>query len=96
MKDLKEFQEIIRTKRLPRVGQTVRSRKYGTLWRVMEKREVWRMVKDPGTGDLCEIPAVYLSYWRAQDGVPPGVGKMMAFTYTLYDNTFELHWEIVN
>jgi len=31
--------DIIREKKLPRVGQTVRSRKYGTLWRVMEKRE---------------------------------------------------------
>ena len=33
--------EVIRVKNLPKVGQTVRSKKYGTLWRVMEKREVW-------------------------------------------------------
>ncbi len=93
---MKEYQKIIREKGLPRVGQTVRSKKYGTLWRVMEKRELWQTVEDPMTKDLCEIPAIYLSYWRAQEGVPPGVGKMMAYTYTLFDNTFELYWEIVS
>ncbi len=93
---MKEFIEIIREKGLPRVGQTVRSKKYGTLWRVMEKKEIWQTVVDPATKDLSEIPAIYLSYWRAQEGVPPGVGKMMAFTYTLYDNTFALHWEIMH
>jgi hypothetical protein len=92
---MKEFQKIIREKGLPRVGQTVRSKRYGTLWRVMEKKELWQTVEDPMTKDFCEIPSIYLSYWRAQEGVPPGVGKMMAYTYTLYDNTFELHWEIV-
>jgi hypothetical protein len=91
-----EFREIIREKGLPRVGQTVRSKKYGTLWRVIEKKELWQTLVDPGTKDLSEIPAIFLSYWRAQEGVPPGVGKMMAFTYTLYDNTFALHWEIVH
>ncbi len=93
---MKEFQEIIQGKGLPRVGQMVRSKKYGTLWRVMEKREIWQTAEDPMTKDISEIPAIYLSYWRAQRGVPPGVGKMMAFTYTLYDNSFALHWEIVN
>ena len=40
------------------------------------------------------VPAIYLSYWKVQDGVMPGVGKMMGFLYTLYDNTFELNWDI--
>ena len=34
--------EVFRQKNLPNVGQIVRSKKYGTLWRVMEKREVWQ------------------------------------------------------
>jgi hypothetical protein len=33
--------DIMRNKRLPRVGQTVQSKKHGTLWRVIEKKEVW-------------------------------------------------------
>lgn len=92
---MKEFGEIIRKKGLPRVGQTVRSKDYGTLWRVMEKRELWQTSEDPQTKESRMVPAIYLSYWRSQEGEPPGVGKMMGYTYTLYDNTFELHWEIV-
>jgi len=93
---MKEFEEIIQEKGLPRVGQTVRSKDYGTLWRVMEKRETWQTIADdPQTGEPRMIPAIYLSYWRIQEEGPPGVGKMMGFTYTLYDNTFGIHWDIV-
>jgi hypothetical protein len=92
---MKEFEEIIREEGLPRVGETVRSKDYGTLWRVMEKREVWETIHDPETGNLREIPAIFLSYWRIQEGVRPGVGKVLGFTYTLHDYTFALHWEIL-
>lgn len=92
---MKDFEEIIKQKHLPEVGQTVRSKKYGTLWRVMEKKEVWQNIDpDPKTGETRMIPAIYLSYWRVQDGVMPGVGRMMGFLYTLYDNTFALNWDI--
>jgi hypothetical protein len=93
---MKDFEEIIQEKGLPRVRQTVRSKDYGTLWRVMEKRELWQAIADdPQTGQPRLTPAIYLSYWKIQEGRRPGVGKMMGFTYTLYDNTFALHWEIV-
>lgn len=88
--------DIIRKKQLPNVGQTVRSRKYGTLWRVMEKREVWQSIVDePSTGESRLTPAIYLSYWRIKKGVLPGIGKMMGYAYTIYDTTFESNWEIV-
>jgi hypothetical protein len=91
-----DYGKIIKEKGLPEVGQTVRSKKYGTLWRVMEKREVWNNIDpDPKTGDLRMIPAIYLNYWKVEAGHSPGVGKMMGFTYTLYDNTFEANWEVV-
>jgi hypothetical protein len=93
---MKDFEEIIQEKGLPSVRQTVRSKDYGTLWRVMEKRELWQAIADdPQTGQPRLTPAIYLSYWRIQEGRRPGVGKMMGFTYTLYDNTFALHWDIV-
>ncbi len=87
--------DVLREK-LPRVGQRVRSKKYGTFWRVMEKREAWQHTgDDPKTLQPRMMPAIYLSYWRMKEGELPGVGKMMGFLYTLYDNTFELNWEIV-
>jgi hypothetical protein len=93
---MKEFDEIIREKGLPHVGQTVRSKDFGTLWRVMEKREVWETIlDDPQTGQPRMIPGIFLSYWKIEEGGSPGRGKVMGFTYTLYDNTFDLHWEIM-
>jgi hypothetical protein len=92
---MEDFQTITQEKKLPRVGQTVRSKKFGTLWRVMEKKEVWQNIDpDPKTGETRMVPAIYLSYWKIQDGAMPGVGKMMGFLYTLYDNTFALNWDI--
>ena len=93
---MKDFDKIIREKGLPEVGQEVRSKKYHTVWRVMEKKEVWANIEpDPKTGESRMIPAIYLMYWRVQPGERPGVGKMMGFEYTLYDNTFTLNWDIV-
>jgi len=93
---MEDFEKIIREKGLPNVGETVRSKKYGTLWRVMEKKEVWQNLEpDPKTGESRMIPAIYLSYWKVKEGEMPGVGRMMGFLYTLHDNTFEQLWEIV-
>ena len=89
--------EVIREKLLPRVGDTVRSQKYGTRWRVIEKKEVWLNTSDdPETGDYRVIPAVYLCYCRVQEGKQPGVGKMLGYAYSLHDNTFETNWEMAN
>ena len=93
---MQDYEEIIRQKGLPNVGQTVRSKKYGTIWRVIEKREVWQNITDdPRTKEPRMVPALYLFYWRIQEGVTPGVGSMMGYTYTLLDNTFEANWEII-
>ncbi len=86
---MKEHEEVEQHKKLPRVGQTVKSRKHGTLWRVMEKREVWQ-----NTDENHLVPGIYLNFWRIKEGSLPGVGKLMGYVYTEYDNTFETNWEI--
>jgi hypothetical protein len=89
-------EEVMRQKRLPEVGQTVRSKKYRTLWRIMEKREVWQNIEDDPESDTPRmLPAVYLAFWRVREGVLPGIGKMLGYAYTLHDTTFEANWEIV-
>ncbi len=89
--------KVMQEKHLPRVGQTVRSRKYATLWRVMEKREVWQQTSDdPESGEPRILPAIYLVYWKIDKRVMPGVGKMLGYAYTLHDTTFESNWEIVS
>jgi hypothetical protein len=88
--------EIILRKNLPRVGQTVRNKKDGKLWRVMEKREVWQPTgDDPKDGHPRLVPAIHLTYWLIQQGVMPGIGQMIGQAYTLLDNTFEFNWEVL-
>ncbi|MFC1880252.1 hypothetical protein ACFL2S_01980 [Thermodesulfobacteriota bacterium] len=88
--------DVIRQKHIPRVGQTVRSRKYGTLWRVIEKKEIYQNTSDdPETGDPRLMPAIYLTYWRIKEGERQGIGRMLGYAYTLHDNTFEANWEYV-
>ena len=89
-------QEVFVKKGLPRVGQTVRSKTHGTLWRVMEKREVWVPTTDnPRTGEPRLLPAIYLCFWRIVKGQLPGIGKMLGYAYTMNDTTFESNWEVV-
>jgi hypothetical protein len=88
--------EVMRRKKLPEVGQTVRSKKYGTTWRIIEKREIWQNIEDdPQSGNPRMVPAIYLAYWKVQKGILPGIGKMFGYAYTLHDNTFEVNWEII-
>lgn len=90
------YDEVFRKKKLPSIGQIVRSKKYGTLWRVVEKREIWQhTAHHPQSGEDALLPAIYLGYWKVQKGVMPGIGKMIGYAYTLYDNTFESNWDLV-
>ena len=89
--------DVIKEKKLPRVGQTVRSKKYGTLWRVTEKREVWQNIADdPETGEPRMLPAIFLTYVQIQNGWASGMGKKLGYAYTLHDNTFKSNWEIAD
>ena len=89
-------EEVTFWKKLPHVGDTVRSKKYGTLWRVMTKSERWAPTgDDPQSGNPRLTPAIYLGYWKIVEGVAPGVGQMLGYLYTALDNTFEANWEIV-
>jgi hypothetical protein len=88
--------DVIREKHLPKVGDTVRSKKYDTPWRVIEKREVWLNASDdPPIGEYRAIPAIYLCFWRVREGHQPGIGKMLGYAYSLHDNTFDENWEAV-
>ena len=87
--------DVIRQKNLPRVGQTVRSKKYGTLWRVTAKKEVWQSTTDDTeTGEPRLLPAIHLTYGQISTG-KPGSGRTLGYAYTLHDTTFDANWEIV-
>ena len=83
-------------KKLPSVGQIVRSKMHNTLWRVVEKREIWQHTANflEPTEDAL-VPAIFLAFSKVQKGVWPGCEKMIGYTYALYDGTFGSNWEVV-
>jgi hypothetical protein len=81
---------------LPSVNQCVRSKKHNTIWRVIGQKELWLIAADDPKGIDCRsTPAVYLYYLRVKGG-SPGIFKMLGFTYTLQENTFEANWEVID
>ena len=93
------YREIKEQQRLPRVGQSVKSKKFGTVWKVIEEKEVWIDAgRCPGieTEGSHLIPAVYLRFWKPESGQSPGQGKTMEHLYTLCGDSFQEHWDILS
>jgi NhaP-type Na+/H+ or K+/H+ antiporter len=91
-KDLREKTE------LPRVGEKVMSRRFGTVWKVIEEKESWLEertgpLKGPSPARL--VPAIYIRYWREDSGTGPGTGKTQDYYYSQEDSSFGNHWEIL-
>jgi hypothetical protein len=80
---------------LPHVGQQVRHKIRRTLWKVIEEKELW-VKTSPSNGEPPqEIPAIYLRFWKIQDGNGQGRGKTRSHQYTPADNSFSQYWEIL-
>jgi hypothetical protein len=92
------FKELREKLALPHVGERVRSKVSGSIWKVIEQKEVW--LKNPGKsgsseGALGLLPAIYLRYWRESKSTETGKGKTLSYRYTQKDGSFEDHWEIL-
>ena len=80
---------------LPRVGQRVRHKITGTIWKVIEEREVWVEAPDQAPDAPPLVPAIHLRYWRPRPNQDFGKGKTMFYAYTLEDRSFADNWEIL-
>ncbi|MBW1980053.1 MAG: cation:proton antiporter [Deltaproteobacteria bacterium] len=89
------FKDLREKLRLPRVGEKVRSKKYGTVWKIIEEREVWLEPAVPPETGFVPTPALYLRYWKVEPGLEPGRGKTMEYRYSILDSSFDQHWEIL-
>jgi hypothetical protein len=92
------FRDLREKLGLPRVGERVASKRFGTIWKVIEEREMW--IKNPGPalrGEAANalIPAIQLRYWREDTSNGPGTGKTMSHRYSQGDQAFDDHWEIL-
>ena len=79
----------------PRVGQRVRHKVSGTIWKVIEEKEVWMPGKNQTPGAPQVVPAIHLRYWKPRPGQPLGKGRTMSHYYAPGDYSFYHHWEIL-
>lgn len=87
------FRLLRESLKLPRVGERLRHKRYGAIWKVIEEKEIW--VRRPGADGTEElVPALSLRFWKVQDDFP-GKGKTLSHQYTPGDRSFESHWEIL-
>ncbi|MEJ5349655.1 MAG: cation:proton antiporter [Desulfosoma sp.] len=94
------FKSLREKLQLPRVGERVRSKRYGTVWKIIEERETWipaPAVPSTPHGILPHgiLPAILIRYWKEGSGNGPGTGKTMTYRYSQLDPSFQEHWEVL-
>ena len=92
------FKEMREEMELPRVGEKVMSRRFGTVWKVIEEKETWIEAKGKppqGPSPAPLVPAIYIRFWRENSGTGPGTGKTQGYYYSQEDSPFRKHWEIL-
>ncbi len=94
-----KFRELRERLALPRVGERVRSKRYGTVWKVIEEKETWlsssEAGRSPGGHDGRPVPAIHIRFWREDTSKGPGTGRTMTYRYSIADPSFQEHWEIL-
>ncbi|MFZ0728030.1 MAG: cation:proton antiporter, partial [Desulfobacterales bacterium] len=88
------FKELRGKMDLPRVGERVLSKRFGTVWKVIEEKEIW-LPAPAGVSSADPIPAVSLRYWKESSNRGPGSGKTLSYRYSRIDPSFQAHWEIL-
>jgi NhaP-type Na+/H+ or K+/H+ antiporter len=93
-----KFKELREKLALPHVGERVRSKHSGRIWKVIEEKEVWQ--EEPsaagGSDDTARmIPAICLRYWGEETSNELGKGRTMSHQYSHKDPSFLDHWEIL-
>jgi NhaP-type Na+/H+ or K+/H+ antiporter len=89
------FKTLREKLQLPRVGERVRNKTYGTMWKIIEEKEVWLEVAGAEGLEPGPMPAIYLRYWKPDSGSAPGTGKTMEYRYSYLDSSFHANWEIM-
>lgn len=80
-----KFRDVREKLQLPHVGERVRHKQLGTVWKVIEEKELW----------LDETPAIWLRFWGEENSSKPGTGKTLSYHYTPGRASFQEEWEIL-
>ena len=88
------FKDIRERLALPRTGDRVRSKRYGTIWKIIQEKEEWLQ---PAKNGSLPIPVIYLRFWKVDnENKAPGTGRTLKYRYSLVDESFDRHWELVH
>ncbi len=92
------FKELRDKLGLPHVGERVRSKVSGSIWKVIEEKEMW--LEQPsaagGSDDAPRmIPAICIRYWGEEISKKSGKNKTLSYHYTQEDASFKENWEIL-
>lgn len=85
-----KFKDLREKHGLPRVGERVRSKHFGTVWKIIEEKEIWMDGLNQSV-----IPGIFIKYWREDSSSGPGTGKTMSYRYSQNDPPFDNYWEIL-
>lgn len=89
------FKTLRENLQLPRAGERVRSKKYGTTWKIIEEKEVWVEDVEVGEARGPSVPGINLRFWQSRKDGLIGVGKTMSQTYVNGGGAFYKHWEVI-
>ena len=78
--------------RIPHVGERLRSKTDGTIWKVIEEKEIWA----PDEGEVAGVhPAIELRFWEEGEGRVPGTGPTRVLSFQPGSPSFQQDWEIL-
>lgn len=79
------FRDLREKLDLPHVGERVRNKRLGTVWKIIEEKEEW----------LENVPIIQIRFWRESPAGKAGTGKTITQNYSINDPSFQKSWEIL-
>jgi solute carrier family 9B (sodium/hydrogen exchanger), member 1/2 len=91
------FKDLREKLGLPSVGNRLRNKKDDSIWKVIEKKEVW--IKETESvmnkESSSAVPAILLRLWHEESSESPGTGKTESHRFSAVEPGFDETWEIL-
>lgn len=92
------FRELRDKLGLPRVGERLRDKLTGNIWKVIEEKEFW--IHEGGPAEETAFservsPAIQLRFWEEDSSKRPGTGKTISCHFSQKGAPFRDRWEIL-
>jgi Kef-type K+ transport system membrane component KefB len=95
------FRDLREKQGLPQVGERIRNKESGAVWKVIEEKEIWLPIRESDEGKSQPpneprlIPAISQRYWKEEPKRGTDKSKTTIFRYSIKDPLFQKQWEIL-